>query len=111
MTTINYVNLKCPGCAHEWKEAIHPSICTWLNPELITKLFEEGSEIKCPECSVRIRVMGSILINHPGGMFFLELGMEHEKIKQVLIDQHVVSRDGDVTLPPAMKSVADETYL
>lgn len=111
MTTINIVELICPECGHHWNESVHPSICTWLNPELITKIFESGTGISCPACPVKIRVEGSILINHPRGMFLLSLGQAHEVLKQTLIDQGVISEDGVVMIERSVPPSHMDTYL
>ena len=111
MTTMNSIELTCPECGHNWNESVYPSICTWLNPELITKMFESGTEISCPACPVKIRVEGKMLINHPGGMFLLELGQSHEMIKHTLIELGVVSKDGIVNLDHPVPKFLTDAYL
>ncbi|MHA1637911.1 MAG: CpXC domain-containing protein [Candidatus Thorarchaeota archaeon] len=111
MTTINIVDLTCPECGHQWKEQIHPSICTWLNPELITKMYESGTELSCPECPVKIHVEGKMLINHPGGMFMLNLGSSHEVVKQTLIEQGVISADGIVKTERVLQTSHNDMYI
>ncbi|TFF91286.1 hypothetical protein EU545_04685 [Candidatus Thorarchaeota archaeon] len=95
MTTIERVTITCPACNHTWTEIIHPSICTWLNPELITEIYEEGVAVQCPECGTPISVAGKILINGPRGMFFLDIGQSVDGIRAVLVNNGVVDTDGN----------------
>ena len=111
MTTINIVELTCPECGHHWKESVYPSICTWLNPELITKMYEYGTELRCPGCPVKIHVEGKMLINHPRGMFLLNLGSSHEVVKQTLIDQGVISEEGVVMTERLSHTPHNDTYI
>ncbi|TFG07139.1 hypothetical protein EU538_09170 [Candidatus Thorarchaeota archaeon] len=95
MTTIEEVTITCPSCDHTWKQIIHPSICSWLNPELITDLYENGLAVQCPECELPIRVAGKILINGPKGMFFLDIGQSVERIRAMLVNHEVVDTEGN----------------
>lgn len=96
MTTIKVQEIVCPRCGHEWTETFNPSICTWINPELVQEIYDKVWTIKCEKCNLEIRVRGTILINCPRGMFYLDLGQELEDIRQIFTNYGIVNQTGEV---------------
>ena len=96
MTTFNDLPAACPSCGHHFTITYSPSICTWLNPELIQQIYDRGYKALCPECGHLIPLAGSILINAPMGMFMLDLGQELSLIREILENVHLMDENGKV---------------
>ena len=65
MTTLLSEIIICPVCKKETKVLYYPSICTWLNPELIQEIYDEGYHATCVHCNAKLPIVGDILINAP----------------------------------------------
>jgi DNA-directed RNA polymerase subunit RPC12/RpoP len=96
MTTIEMVSIICPQCQNKWRETFHPSICTWIDPELVKKLYDEPDQVQCPHCGFRMRVEAKILINCPKGMFLLDVGHNLDNIRHILHRFGIVNEKGEV---------------
>jgi hypothetical protein len=96
MTTMEMVSIICPKCQNKWREVFHPSICTWLNPELMKKLYDETYQVQCPHCGFKMRVESKILVNCPRGMFMLDVGQNLDNIRHILRKYGIVNEKGEV---------------
>jgi hypothetical protein len=90
------VSIICPKCHNRWNETFHPSTCTWLNPELVKKIYDSPSQVQCPHCGFKMRVETKILINCPKGMFMLDVGQNLGNIRHILRQYGIVNEKGDV---------------
>ncbi|MHA1961273.1 MAG: CpXC domain-containing protein [Candidatus Thorarchaeota archaeon] len=87
----------CPNCNEQFTIIYPASICTWLNPDLVSQLLKpEGFSQKCEKCEGRIVLTGRILVNAPTGMFWIDIGLDMESRKRILLRHRVIDRDGTI---------------
>ena len=96
MTTLLSEIIICPDCKKETKVLYYPSICTWLNPELIQEIHDEGYHATCVHCSAKLPIVGEILINTPQGMFMLNTRLRTEIVRSILRQAGIVDEKGKV---------------
>lgn len=108
MTTMNSVNLKCPGCGEPFTGVYYPSICTWLNPELIQEIHDIGYTVECPHCQKRVPIEAEILINAPIGMFLLDTSLNLPQIRHALDLAGLIGEDGRVMNREGQIAAAEE---
>ena len=96
MTTLQSQIVTCPKCHQEFTAVYYPSICTWLNPELIQEIYDAGYNAECLHCGKKLPIIGNILINAPGGMFFLNTGMELKDVREILRQSGLIDDEGQV---------------
>ncbi len=96
MTTFNDLPATCLNCGHHFTVTFSPSICTWLNPELIQQIYDRGYNAWCPRCRHLIPLAGSILIKAPTGVFMIDLGQGLESIREILEAAHLIHENGQV---------------
>ena len=110
MTTLLSEIIICPACKKETKVLYYPSICTWLNPELIQEIYDEGYHAKCVHCSTKLPIVGEILINAPRGMFMLNTGLRTENIRSILKQTGIVNDRGKVIDIEAQSELRKEEW-
>ena len=110
MTTLLSEIIICPVCKKETKVLYYPSICTWLNPELIQEIYDEGYYAKCAHCSTKMPIVGNILINAPRGMFMLDTGLRNEIIRTILKQAGIVDEKGQVLDIKAQSEMRKEEW-
>lgn len=96
MTTMKSVDLECPKCGEPFTGVFYPSICTWLNPELIQEIHDIGYTVQCPKCQERVPIETEVLINAPIGMFLLNTGLNLPEIRRTLDQAGLIGEDGRI---------------
>ncbi len=75
---------------------IHLSICTWLNPDAINDIYNNGCQAECPKCKSHIPVHYTVLINCQRGMFYLDTSRNLFDLRYTLYDWGIVDFEGTV---------------
>lgn len=57
------VDVRCPGCGHEWRDWTRASVNLDLDPWADAEYLEECSTATCPECGVRSQIADVLVVD------------------------------------------------
>ncbi|MHA1211773.1 MAG: CpXC domain-containing protein [Candidatus Heimdallarchaeota archaeon] len=96
MTTLQALTVPCSTCGKKYDITTQGSITTFLYPELVTKLLDNGFYFECFDCNSRTYLVYDILVNSFKGMFYISTGASFEEKKRLLIEYGVINEEGDI---------------
>ena len=86
----------CSECQTDNVVETEDSITTWLYPELVQKILDDGYYFECKNCGVKNKIFKQILVNARKGMFMMDTSASLEIKKQQLIDYGVIDENGNI---------------
>ena len=96
MTTHKSVRIMCSECGQEFITTVAPSICTWLDADLVQHIYDNGYTVQCEHCSGWEALHFKGLINAPSGMFTLDFSAGLDYIRKSFEKAKIIDAEGKV---------------
>lgn len=96
MTRTMEYKFACSECKTINTVETQDSITTWLYPELVQKILDDGYYFECENCGTKNKIVKQILVNTRKGMYMMDTGDDLNFNKQQLIDYGVIDEEGNI---------------
>ena len=96
MTRIMVHEFTCSQCNTINNVETEDSITTWLYPDLVQKILDDGYYFECTNCGYKYKIVKDILVNTRKGMFMMDTGASLEYNKQQLVKYSVIDEQENI---------------
>lgn len=96
MTITRNYEYPCEKCGTISNVETQDSITTWLYPDLVLKVYNDGYYFECSNCKHKNQIIKDILVNTRKGMFNLDTSISLEEKRSLLVKYGVVDEQGNV---------------
>ncbi|NHK30961.1 MAG: hypothetical protein FK730_06385 [Asgard group archaeon] len=96
MTITRTYEYPCSSCGTMNSVETQDSITTWIYPELVQKILDDGYYFECSKCKTKNQIVKDILVNTRQGMYNMDTGANLETNVQLLIKYGVVDEQGNI---------------
>ncbi|MHA1125642.1 MAG: CpXC domain-containing protein [Candidatus Heimdallarchaeota archaeon] len=96
MTRTMEYEFTCSECNTITTVETHDSITTWLYPDLVQKILDDGYYFECTNCGYKYKIVKDILINTRKGIFMMDTGASLEFNKQQLVKYGVIDEQENI---------------
>ena len=85
MTRTMEYEVTCSQCNTINNVETEDSITTWLYPDLVQKILDDGYYFECTNCGYKYKIITDIVVNTRKGMFMMDTGasLEYNKLQSV----------------------------